>query len=206
MNWISPQILCHMHTDAAEGKDFRETESKQEIMREKTACVPKCVTLDDWLASGDEDQYTSNNLKKQRYGLAFWHAWQPVAWFIKPTECVCVWVFGCPVQQCMCVITWEWEMRRPGVSMHLSVCVSREMSCNWTVLNVSFSSFFHSWSFCGYIIIEPEMQVKTTPKQTNKHNLLHFYLSLKVEKANHDLNQYYETTLNIWSIWPNSLA
>lgn len=81
--------------------------------------------------------------------------------------------------------------------MHLSDCVSREMSCNWTVLNVSFSSFFHSWSFCGYIIIEPEMQVKTTPKQTNKHNLLHFYLSLKVEKANHDLNQYYETTLNI---------
>lgn len=68
MYWISSQILCHMHTDTAEGEDF-ENQSKQEIMRGERVLHERT----DWPVKQRISTWPQNppqNLK-QHYGLAF---------------------------------------------------------------------------------------------------------------------------------------
>lgn len=68
MYWISSQILCHMHTDTAEGEDF-ENQSKQEIMRGERVLHERT----DWPVKQRINTWPQNppqNLK-QHYGLAF---------------------------------------------------------------------------------------------------------------------------------------
>lgn len=68
MYWISSQILCHMHTDTAEGEDF-ENQSKQEIMRGERVLHERT----DWPVKQRISTWPQKNPQnlKQHYGLAF---------------------------------------------------------------------------------------------------------------------------------------
>lgn len=149
MYWISSQILCHTHTDTAEGEDF-ENQSKQEIMRGERVLHERT----DWPV-------------KQR--ISTWPQKPP-----KTLNSIMDWPFGAPsakpgminnaqcllVRVCLCVWHVHDNMRgRDGGEQEWALsCLTLwaiTLSCSWTVHP---SLLFLSLSFNGYIKIEPGMQ------------------------------------------------
>lgn len=91
----------------------------------------KCVTRTDWPV---ELKISTCPISTTSIGMdwPFWHAWQPLAWLMKPKECVCVHacVCVCLVRAAVAAVhvrdnMKKREMRRAAVSAHLSDPVSR---------------------------------------------------------------------------------